>query len=208
MAEEPAHPDDPFRVEAVERLVEHQHRRVAEHRRREAEALAHPERVAARLALDDPLETRLLDHLVDPPRAEPLRPGDPEQLVTAGTPRMERVGIEQRPDVTQRVAQLAIGLPVDQRPSLVRRVEAEDHTHRGRLAGAVRSDEAGHIAGGHAEAQAVEGKRLPETLAHPSNFDRSIHASEADRPACKSRHGARAIFCVALSGDRSVRCPP
>ena len=45
-----ADPDDPLGVHAVERLVQDQHRRVAEHGGGDPEPLAHPERVAARLA--------------------------------------------------------------------------------------------------------------------------------------------------------------
>ena len=48
--QEAAHPHDALRVHAVERLVEHQHRRVAEQRGGDAEPLPHAERVPARLA--------------------------------------------------------------------------------------------------------------------------------------------------------------
>ena len=46
-AQEVAQPADALRVEAVRRLVEHEHARVAEQRGREPEPLAHAERVAA-----------------------------------------------------------------------------------------------------------------------------------------------------------------
>ena len=46
-AQEVAQPADALRVQAVGRLVEHEHARVAEQRRRQAEPLAHAERVAA-----------------------------------------------------------------------------------------------------------------------------------------------------------------
>ena len=49
-AQEVAQPADPLRVEAVGRLVEHQHARVAEQRGGESEPLAHAERVALRAA--------------------------------------------------------------------------------------------------------------------------------------------------------------
>jgi DNA-binding NtrC family response regulator len=67
-----------------------QHRRVGEQGCREPEPLPHPEREAARLPSRHPLQTGLLDHLVDPARGEPLRVSEPEQMV-AGTPaRMQR----------------------------------------------------------------------------------------------------------------------
>ena len=50
-AQEVAQPADALRVEAVGGLVEHEHPRVAEQRRRQAEPLAHAERVAAGAAV-------------------------------------------------------------------------------------------------------------------------------------------------------------
>ena len=65
-AEEVPKPADALRIEAVGRLVENEHLRVAEQRGSESEALPHPERVA----LDAPPPgLRQLDegeHLVDP----------------------------------------------------------------------------------------------------------------------------------------------
>ena len=50
-AQQVAQPADALRVEAVGRLVEDQHLRVAEQRRGEPEPLAHPSRVAAHAAV-------------------------------------------------------------------------------------------------------------------------------------------------------------
>ena len=73
-AQEVAQPPDPGRVEAVRRLVEHEHLRVAEQRRREAEALPHPERVA----LDAPLRA---------PRSARRARAPPRRASAAGRPR-------------------------------------------------------------------------------------------------------------------------
>ena len=70
-AQEAAHPDDALGVHAVERLVEHQHRRVAEHRGGDAQPLPHAQRVAARLAPGRRFQPGLAEHLVDPAGGRP-----------------------------------------------------------------------------------------------------------------------------------------
>jgi hypothetical protein len=57
--QEAAHPHDALRVHPVERLVEHQHRRVAEQRGGDAEPLPYAERVPAGLAPGRPGEPGL-----------------------------------------------------------------------------------------------------------------------------------------------------
>ena len=94
--QEAAHPHDALGVQAVERLVEHEHRRVAEQRRGDAEPLPHAERVAAGLAPGHRLQAGLLDHLVDPPGGQALRVGQPQQVVAAGPARVQRGGVQQR----------------------------------------------------------------------------------------------------------------
>ena len=73
LAQEAADPADALGVEAVDRLVEHEHARVAEQREREAEALAHAERVAADPAIRVVGEADLVEHRVDA-RASGCRP--------------------------------------------------------------------------------------------------------------------------------------
>ena len=146
-SQEAAHPDDALGVQAVERLVEHQHRRVAEQRGGDAEPLAHAERVAAGLAPRRRLQAGLLEHLVDPAGGQALGVGQPEQVVAGGAAGLQRAGVEQRADVAQRVAQAPVRLAADQRGAVVGRVQAEDHPHRGGLAGAVGPDEAGDLPG-------------------------------------------------------------
>ena len=66
VAQQPAHPGDALRVEAVGRLVEDQHARVAEQRVRDAEPLAHAERVGAdALARRRAREADAVEQLVD-----------------------------------------------------------------------------------------------------------------------------------------------
>ena len=78
LPEEPADPSDALRVQAVDRLVEHQHRRVAEQRGGDAEPLLHAERETA-----------------DPAPGHRFEPGQPQHLGDAllGYP----VGLRDRP---------------------------------------------------------------------------------------------------------------
>ena len=69
--QEAAHPHDALGVHAVERLVQHQHRRVAEQRGGDAQPLAHAEGVTARLPPGGLLQPGLADHLVDPAGVRP-----------------------------------------------------------------------------------------------------------------------------------------
>ena len=111
--QEAAHPDDALGVHAVERLVEHQHRRVAEQRGGDAEPLPHAEREPAGLAPGRRAQTGLRDHLVDPRGAQALGVGQPEQVVAGGAAGLQRGRVEQRADVAQRLAQAGVRLPAD-----------------------------------------------------------------------------------------------
>jgi len=93
-AQEAPHPHDAFGVHAVERFVEHQHRWVAEQRRRDPEALPHPQRVAARLAPGGRLQPGLVDHIVHPRGAEALRVRQPQQMVAAAAARLQRARVQ------------------------------------------------------------------------------------------------------------------
>ena len=178
VAQKAAHPDDALGVEAVEGLVEHEHRRVAEHSRRYTEPLAHAQRVAPCPASDRRLQAGLFDDLVDAARRQALRVGQPEQVVTAAAARVQRAGVQQRPHTAQRVAQAAIRSAADQRAALLDRVQAEDHPHRGGLSGAVGADEAGDLPGRDGEGQSVQSHGLAEALAQIPYFDGRLAATD------------------------------
>ncbi len=97
-AKKPAHPDDPFGIDPVERLVHHHDRRVAEHRGRDAEPLAHPERVAAGLAFGGARKADHVDDFVDASGADALGLGHPEQVIAPRPARLEGVGVEEGSD--------------------------------------------------------------------------------------------------------------
>ena len=109
-AQQPAHPVDALRVEAVGRLVEDEHLGLAEQRRRQAEPLAHAERVvadpAARLLLGEADEG---ERLVDPRlRHADLDRGQAQDL-TAGAAGVLGGGVEHDADLAPGVVQVAVG---------------------------------------------------------------------------------------------------
>lgn len=68
----------------VERLVQHDHRGVAEQQRGDRQPLPHAELKAARLTRGRRLLAGLPDHLIDSPSGQALRMRQPQQVV-AGT---------------------------------------------------------------------------------------------------------------------------
>ena len=86
-------------------------------------------------------------------------------------------------------------LAVDRDAALARAVEADDHAHGGRLAGAVRAEEAGDLAGAHRERDVVDGGLRAEALGESFCSDHDIEvtdaATRAHRPPEWFRGGGR-----------------
>ena len=85
-AQEPAQPHDALGVHAVERLVEQQHRGVAEHGRGHPEPLPHAQGVAARPAAGDRGEPGELEDLADAGRRKALGGREPPQVAAGVWP--------------------------------------------------------------------------------------------------------------------------
>src|SRR5260370_28712659 len=112
----------------------------------------------------------------------------PQQVVAAGPARLRGGGGEQGSDMIQRVAEASIRLSANQCTSRIRRIQPQDHAHRGRLSRAIGSHEAGYMTGRDGEGQPVEGHCLAEPLAQAGDFDGCIHATEATRQWHPRRH--------------------
>ena len=195
-AQEAAHPHDAFGIQAVERFVEHQHGRITEHGRSDAEPLTHTERIATGLAPGGLLKAGLSDDLIDSPARQALRVRQPQQMVASGAAGLERRGVQQATDLGERVRPASIWPPPDSGAALVNGVEAEDGPHRGGLARAVGTDEARDLAWAHSERDAVEGDDWPESLVQAVDRDSGFHGTKARyrRPSRSSPW--RAIFAV------------
>ena len=99
VAEQLAEPADALRVEAVGRLVEDQHLRVAEQRGGDRQPLAHAHRVALHAPVRRVLQLHEVEQLVDAALRMPARRREHAQVVAARAPGMERRLLEQRADL-------------------------------------------------------------------------------------------------------------
>ena len=125
-AQQAAHPVDAGRVEAVGRLVEDQHRRVAMQRVGDAEALAHAEGVVADPALRLGLgEADQLEHLVDARLRQAHRQGAEREHLAAGAAGVLGGGVEQDADVAARVGDVGVAVAADGRGAAVGRGEPD-----------------------------------------------------------------------------------
>ena len=95
-------PVDAFRVEPVDRLVEHHRLRIAEQRRCDAEPLAHAERELAGALLRNLVQADEIDQLVDAAARDAVRLREREQMVVRGAAGVHGARLEQRADLVQR----------------------------------------------------------------------------------------------------------
>ncbi len=105
------HPEDALGVQAVDGLVEEQHLRVAEERRRDAEPLAHAEREALRAPLGHVLEADHAQDLVHPLRRDAGELGEREQMAARAPAAVHGLGVQERAHLPRRVRQLPDGWP-------------------------------------------------------------------------------------------------
>ena len=203
--EEAADPADALRVEPVDGLVEEQHRRVAEERGGDAEPLRHAQREAADPPACGPGQADELEHCVDSSSRDAVARGHPAQVLARGAAGMKRPGVEQRPDLPQWDVERRVRPAVDEGRAPVGRVEAEDEPHRGRLAGAVRPDEARHPARLDGEGQPVDGERGAVALAEPVKFDGGLHGSDGTTRRRVSHRAREPSFTTPVTVKASSR---
>ena len=134
--------------------------RVAQQRGGDREPLAH----AHRVALDAPVGGGARARPARAPRPRAARDGSPAAASTRRWLRPLRPGwklavLEHGADLRARVRELLVGDAAEGRGAGVRADQAEQHAQRGRLAGAVRAEEAGHAAGLDLEGEVVDGDR-------------------------------------------------
>ncbi len=173
-----AHPEDALGVEAVDRLVEQQHLGVAEQRGGDAEPLAHAEREALRAPAGHLVQADHAQHLVHAPGRDAGELGQGQQVVAGGPAAVHRLGVQQRADLAGGVGQSAVRVAADRDVARGGVVQAEDHPHRRRLAGAVGAQEAGDGAGSHLEGQVVHSGLVAVALGQADCLDHAPHPSK------------------------------
>ncbi|EPJ35721.1 putative Bacitracin transport ATP-binding protein BcrA [Streptomyces afghaniensis 772] len=173
-----AHPEDALGVEAVDRLVEQQHLRVAEQRGGDAQPLSHAEGEALGPLPGHVLEAHDPEHLVHPFGRDARQLGQAQQVVAGGPAAVHGLGVQQGTDLTGGVGQLAIRVTADRHVPGRRVVQAEDHPHRRRLARAVRSEEARDGPRPHLEGKVVHSGLVAVALRQADCFDHAPHPSQ------------------------------
>ena len=172
LLEQVADPEDALRIEAVGRA-----RRGSSVAGSPSSAAAIPRRCP--MPREKP-PTRLRATLCSPTRsitsttrqvgdAVGLRHG--QQVVVRRSAGVDRARLEHRADLAQRRREVAVAAAVDRRRPGGRRIEADDHAHRRRLAGAVGPEEAGDATGPDLEAQVIDGQRVAVALAQMRDID-------------------------------------
>ena len=128
-------PHDALRIEAVDRLVEHEDLRIAEQGGGDAEPLAHAEREPLAPLARDLREADDAQDLVDPAPADAVGLGQAEQVATCGPAPVHGPRVQQRADRAHRPPQIRVRDPADRDAPGGRAIQAEDHPHRRRSAG-------------------------------------------------------------------------
>ena len=173
---------DALRVQAVGRLVEHEQPRLPQQGRREAEPLAHAQRVLLdRAVVDsgqaDPLQ-RLIDPLLAVARAPALSRGvDQREVGAAGQVPVTGRPLDQRADLRQHLGDLGRHRPAHHLDLAAGRVhQAEQHPHHRGLAGPVRPEEAVPVPLAHLQVDPVDGKHPAVALGQRPRDDHGIRS--------------------------------
>ena len=177
--EDVADPADALRIEPVGRLVEDHRVWIAEHHAGQTEPLAHPERVPLDPPLGDVGQTDELQDLLDAPPRDPVRRGEPSQVVARRPAGVHVAGVEQAADLVQGLGERAVLLAVERRRTSLVPVEPEHASHRRALARPVRPEEPGDPAGHDVEAQVIDGDDLAEPLGQTSHLDHGAVSDHA-----------------------------
>ena len=103
--------------------------------------------------------------------ADPIRQGQTAEVVDGAAPGVERLGVQQGPDLVEGLAVLRERSPVDQRAPGRGIVETEDHAQGCGLASAVRAEKPGDPAGMDIEAEVVHGNGVAIALGQTVYLD-------------------------------------
>ena len=213
-AQKGAQPGQPFRVQTGAGLIEHQHPRIPEQRGGQREPLAHAQREAADVPVRRLGQPDQCEYLVGPLVRHPDRGSVHPQVGPPGAGPVETLGVEHGTDHGGRGDQLVVADPVDGGLALGRRDQTERDAQRGGLAGAVRTEEAGHLARLDGEAQVPHRLDGAEALAQVAHHDAAgtlagVAGSAADVHRSQSLPGrsAQCGAAVAVANTSRAKSP-
>ena len=167
-------------VQPVGRLVEDEHVRVVQQGLRQADATLEALRERLDRLVQDGGDVRALDDLPDRPparRSEQMaHVGDEPEVGGGGDVAVGGRSFRQVAEAALRGDRIDGHVDsADLDASGARGEEPRDHLHRGRLAGAVRSENAEHLATVHGERDAVHGEKVAEPPAQALDGDHRGH---------------------------------
>jgi hypothetical protein len=166
-------------IESVCRLVEDQNARTAEHRLRNAEALAHAQRVRSDALIEPVIEVYQCRDALDLTRRNAQHAREVLEVLAAGHEAIE-VGIfDDAADAAHRLLELAAEVEAAHGDAAVRRLDETNQHADGRgFAGAVRPEEAEHFAGLQCERNVVDDGAVADDLREVYRFERARHSRD------------------------------
>ena len=173
-------------VEPVRRLVEHEQLGVVEQGARDAEALAHAERVGLDLVVRALAQRDALEHRRDArARLAAVVRGPHVEVAAAAQVRVEARLLDDAADARERLADVLRHLAAAQVDAAAARLrEAEHHADQRRLAAAVRPEPGEAAPARHVDRDVVDRELLPEALRDVLELDdRVAHRPPPSRPA-------------------------
>ena len=175
---------DARRVEAVDRLVEHEQRGILQERTGQTKALAHTERVLADLLVRTLQQTDRVQARLDSAGSDPVDGAEQLQVLACGHRREHRRRLHDGADAGQHGRQLlGRGTSEHGHPPSRGGDEAEQAPDRRRLARAIGAEEPEHATLRHGKVQPLDGdvRRPPPPpvlLAQPLDVDHRTHDTD------------------------------
>ena len=170
-AQRAAQPGDAARVQAVGRLVEDQHLGIAEHGRRQPEALPHAERELPHGPSRGRGEADLVQHLVHPPGRNAVRRGQDPQVIAGPAARVKARRLQHRADHPARPVQAAVADAADERFPGTGLDQAERDAQGGGLPRPVRAEQAGDHPGRGGERHVPHRRHPAEGLGQSADLE-------------------------------------
>ena len=205
-----ADPADALGVEPVRRLVEEDRVRIAEQHAGQAEALAHAERVPRTRRPATSMRPTISSASSMRAAGSPLLAASHRRWLRPERPGCTYPASSSVPTSCSGRRSDSKRLTVERRGAPLGAVEADHAAHRRALARAVRTEEAGDLAGLDVEAEIVDGDDLAEALGEVADLDhhagRTLRAIEALRAAVRTPTGTRTLGTTSSSqATASVR---
>lgn len=171
IAQQMTDPQNAIRIQTIHRFVENQRRRITQQRRRDPEALPHPQGKPANPLRSDISQTNQPQQLVDSTRRDPTRRREHQQMIARRTTVLDSLGLEQRTHLVQRRLVIRLRPAVHTHRPARRRIEPDDHPHRRRFPSPIRAQEPGHDPRPHREREIIHSNLVAITLHQTNGFD-------------------------------------